>query len=164
LAQTPLLLQYLLALSGEAVLLFSFPSILRKPLLLRLLLLALALLIDLRLPRGFLLSLLFVGNLLLLTLRIQALLLRLLSGLPRLVKLLLPCCVLLPLLSVSRLLLLAPLIQALLLSLLLGLPLLVKLLLPQRLLLSPFYGLLLRLLGLPVGLGLPLLSAFRFLV
>ena len=105
-----MLLQRLLPLSGKAVLLFSFPSILPNPLLLRLLFLALALLIELWLPRGFLLSLLSVGKLFLLTLRILASLLRLLSGPALLIKLLLPCCVLLPLLSVSRLLLLALLI------------------------------------------------------
>ena len=110
-----MLLQCLLPLSGKAVLLFSLPSILRNPLLLRLLFLALALLIELRLPCCVLLPLLSVSRLLLLTLLIHALmlgalLLGLLSGPALLIKLLLPCCVLLPLLSVSRLLLLALLI------------------------------------------------------
>jgi hypothetical protein len=90
-----LLFQGALPLAAKAVLLFSFTSILGNPLLLRLLLKALALLIDLRLPRGFPLSLLLVGSPLLLTLRILALPLNLHSRLLLL---------LLPLLSVSRLL------------------------------------------------------------
>ena len=98
LGQTPLLLQCLLPLSAKAILLFSFPSILRNPLLLRLLFLALALLIELRLPCCVLLPLLSVSRLLLLALLIQALLLSLLLGLPLLVNLLLPWRLLLPLL------------------------------------------------------------------